>query len=45
MFYFECNVGCSDAICPLNTFIRLYEEKLPGDMEQECRSTGIKRKD
>ncbi|CAF0743944.1 unnamed protein product [Adineta steineri] len=36
--------GCSNAMCPLDTFIRLYESKLPNDMNKECQSYRIKRK-
>lgn len=37
-------IGCSNATCPLDTFIRLYKEKLPGNMDKECQSMRIKRK-
>jgi len=36
--------GCEGAMCSLDTFIQLYEEKLPDDMEKECQSKRIKRK-
>jgi hypothetical protein len=36
--------GCEGAMCSLDTFIQLYEEKLPDDMEKECQANKIKRK-
>lgn len=36
--------GCSAPMCPLETFIQLYQSKLPGDMNEECQSKRIKRK-
>ncbi|CAF1037677.1 unnamed protein product [Adineta ricciae] len=35
--------GCPSTMCPLNTFLRLYEKGLPENMEKECRSNRIKR--
>ncbi|CAF3407362.1 unnamed protein product [Rotaria socialis] len=34
---------CLNAMCPLERFIELYEEKLPGDMDKECKSAKTKR--
>jgi hypothetical protein len=37
-------LGCSNAgMCPLDTFIRLYEPQLPVDIDKECQSDRIKR--
>lgn len=32
-------------MCSLDTFIALYKDKLPTDMNEECESETIKRKD
>src|SRR5262249_20866454 len=37
-------LGCSVPMCPLDTFIQLYEAKLTDDMTKECQSNRIKRK-
>ncbi|CAF3532966.1 unnamed protein product [Rotaria sp. Silwood1] len=34
---------CFNAMCPLDTFIQLYQAKLPQDMDKECESTKIQR--
>ncbi|CAF1338142.1 unnamed protein product [Rotaria sordida] len=34
---------CFNAMCPLDTFIRLYKAKLPEDMDKECQSIKIQR--
>ncbi len=37
-------LGCEGPMCSLDTFIQLYEAKLPVDMDKECQSNRIKRK-
>ena len=31
-------------MCPLDSFIQLYETKLPDNMDEECQSNRIRRK-
>ena len=37
-------VGCEGAMCSLDTFVRLYGQRLPDDMDEECQSGRFKRK-